>query len=78
MYFQSTFRQVVYVNNVAIGGEVDVKWSYTWSNFAKKPIICDGKLEFSFKVKLKCSYKTKLVKSMLYTLRDLNLMSYGK
>lgn len=44
-----TDRQVMYVNNVAIGGEVDVKWSHTWSNFAKKPIICDGKLEFSFK-----------------------------
>lgn len=55
MYFQSTFRQVIYANKVAIGGQWDVKWSHTWSDFEEKPIICDGKLEFLLKVKLKCS-----------------------
>lgn len=52
-----TFRQVIYVNKGMICGQWEVKWSHTWSDFEKKPYICDGKLEFLFKVNLKFSYR---------------------
>lgn len=50
----STFRQVMCANKGIICGQWGVEWSHTWSEFVREPYICDGKLEFIFKVNLKC------------------------